>query len=200
MRRTPALTRFTVVTAAACAISMIGVAGCASAQPYNPSGLPSGQLSQVAGICQSTMGLSPSEPPRPVWGAATNPDLTGGENYYEGCIASLSDYQKAVNDGYAAVDADRDCRGQGYVSGTPGLAECVLRTERTARPVDRAAGATPVSQPAPVGSYYSAGNRDENQRIEMACARLGLNPTYAAFAGCVKNMKDTFYSIDNPQN
>jgi hypothetical protein len=197
--RSPALARLGMTAALACAVSMLGAAGCASAQPYNPGSLPSGQLSRVADICQSTVGLSPSEPPRPVWGAATNPDLSGGENYYQGCVASLSDYQQAVNQGFTAVAADRDCRAQGYASATPALAECVLRTERTAPPSDRLAGPTPVSESASPGSYYSASHRDQNRRIETACAQLGLNPAYSAFASCVKNMKDTFYSIDNPR-
>jgi len=194
-----ALARLRFATGAAAAISMIGAAGCASAQPYNPSELPTGQLGQVADICQSTMGLSPSEPPRPVWGAAANPDLTGGETYYQGCVASLSYYRQAVNQGREAMDAQRTCRAQGDGADASRLAECVLRTERTSPPRYAAAEPTSFSNPVRPGSYYDASHADQSRRIEMACARMGLNPAYPAFTDCMKNMKDTFYSIDNPR-
>ena len=194
-----ALAGLRLATGVVAAISMIGVAGCAAAQPYNPSSLPSGQLDQVAGICQSTMGLSPSEPPRPVWGAAVNPDLSGGENYYQGCLATLSYYRQAVNQGRAAMDAERTCRSQGQASDASAFAECVLQTERTAGPRDQAAEPVSFSSPVRPGSYYDASRTDQNRRIETACARMGLNPAYPAFSDCIKNMKDTFFSIDNPR-
>src|ERR1700761_9331160 len=86
LRRTSQGFRF-VAAAAASIIAAASMAGCASAAPYNPSGLDHAQLSRASDICQGVMGLSPRDPPRPVYGAADNPDLTDGENYYQGCMA-----------------------------------------------------------------------------------------------------------------
>ena len=197
--RSRASAALAILMAMVCAASTLGGAGRASAQSYNPGDLPSDQFGRVANICQSTLGLRPSEPPRPVWGAATNPDLSGGETDYQGCVTSLSASQRAVNHGAAAGAADRDCRAQGYASATPGLAECVLRTQRAAQVADGSPGTVPVSESVSPGSYYSASHGEQARRIESACAQLGLNPAYSAFSSCVKSMKDTFYSIDNPR-
>jgi hypothetical protein len=192
---------------AAVAIAASTLAGGASASPYNPGGLESGQLGQIAGICRSVMGLHPSEPPRPVWGAATNPDLTGGENYYQGCIASLSTAQQRINTAYVALRADADCRARGMSADRASEAQCVLRTER-AQPHADGTGRpgtlrTPVSDAAdgagPARSFYDASWPEKTRREEAACASLGLNPAYTPFGDCVKDMKDTFYSIANPQ-
>jgi hypothetical protein len=179
-------------------ISAASIAGCALASPYNPAGLSEGQLSRISDICQSAMGLSPNEPP--ILGPG-DPRLADGENHYQGCIAALSDSVSRVGEAYGAVRADQDCRARGFAEGTPGLAECVLRSERTEASV-RPMSATPVSDEEAVapGSFYRARPHEETQRVELACARLGLNPVGEPFDDCVKEMKDTFFAIDNPQN
>ncbi len=185
--------------AAASMIAATSIAGCASAAPYNPSGLGGGQLSQASDICQGVMGLSPSDPPRPVYGAADNPDLTDGENYYQGCVASLSAATSRGDFSRAQVQADADCRAKGYREGSPDLAECVLDRQRTEAVPDASYAAfTPT--PRSGRSYYDAGPSERHRMVEQACARLGLNPVGGAFDNCVKEMKDTFYSIDNPRD
>jgi hypothetical protein len=180
------------------AVAAAGLGGCASAQPYNPAGLDGAQLGRVEGVCQSVMGLWANEPPIPGPG---DPRLDPLENHYQGCVASLSGSLRSVDQSYGLAQADRDCRGRGLASGGPDLAQCVLETQRAG--ALRAPTMTAVSdervQVAP-RSFYSAGPHEESRREEMACARLGLNPVDLAFDNCVKDLKDTFYAIDNPQN
>jgi len=187
------------VMAAASLIATTSIAGCASAAPYNPSGLGGAQLSQASDICQGVMGLKPSDPPRPVYGAADNPDLTDGENYYQGCVASLSAATGRGDFARAQVQADADCRAKGYREGSPDLAECVL-DRQGAQPTPATSYAAFSPTPSSGRSYYDAGPSERHRMVERACARLGLNPVGGAFDNCVKEMKDTFYSIDNPRD
>jgi hypothetical protein len=183
---------------AASTFAATSIAGCASAAPYNPSGLDGAQLSRASDICQGIMGLSPHDPPRPVYGAADNPDLTDGENYYQGCVASLSAATGRGDFAQAQIQADADCHAKGYQSGSPELAQCVLNGERN----QRVSGASYAAfRPAPRSgrSYYDAGPSERHRMVEQACAQLGLNPVGGAFDNCVKDMTDTFFSIDNPR-
>jgi hypothetical protein len=177
-------------------IASAGIVRCASAEPYNPQHLDGGRLGRIADICQTTMGLSASEPYSMVWGAAQDPHLDPGENHYQGCIASLSDAAADADAGRATVRADLTCRAQGYRDSTPGLAECVLRSEgeqRTAQPVD-----DPVLEGRKASSFYYASPHTIRQRERLACAEVGLNPVTAAFDNCVSRMDGTFDRIDNP--
>jgi hypothetical protein len=189
----------------ACAIASMGIVACASAAPYNPSHLGAGQVGQISEICQSVMDLRPSDPPVPVWGAATDPRLSPGENHYQGCIASLSTSLQSVNDAHTAALVDEDCRAKGFRSESPELAECVLQRINTkSAPVAQDLSARPVSDRIAresVGSFLGFTSPGETARREqLACAQLGLNPAYGAFANCVKDLQDTFYAIDNPEN
>lgn len=180
----------------------LNVAACASAAAYNPSGLSGAQLDRVTDICRSVMGLQSSEPLILGPGDAR---LTYGENHYQGCIASLSSSLQSIDDANAGAMLDRDCRAQGLAEGSPMLAECVLQSRRSGHLFEnaRAMTATPVadtfSRVAP-GSFYSARPHEEGQREQAACAALGLNPITEGFDSCVRDLRDTFYAIDNPQN
>ena len=196
-RRAPGGFRLGVMVAASI-IAVTGIASAASAAPYDPSGLDHAQLGRASDICQGVMGLSPRDPPRPVYGAADNPDLTDGENDYQGCVASLSAAAGRADLARAQAQADADCRAKGYRDGSPQLAECVLDSERTERPVASYAAYEPA--PRSRRSYYNAGPADRSRMVEQACAQLGLNPVGGAFDNCVKDMKDTFFSIDNPRD
>ncbi|HEY2660556.1 MAG TPA: hypothetical protein VGI79_12605 [Caulobacteraceae bacterium] len=197
----PRLRRFAM--AAFCGSALISSAACATAASYNPGSLRTDQLSRVEGICQSDLGLSPSEPLSLVWGAAVNPGLTGGENHFQGCVASLSASLRDVDDGQAAWQADHDCRARGLKPESSDLAECVLQSLKSHPAATTSApSAEPVSMPVtrPKGSFFTASNHEVRDREERACARLGLNPAYGAFGQCVKSLSDTFFSIDNPEN
>ena len=48
------------------------------------------------------------------------------------------------------------------------------------------------------GSFYSASPHATVSREAVACAALGLSPAQSAFRTCVKDLDDTFYTIDHP--
>jgi len=67
----------------------VGSASCASYPPYNPDRLDSAQVSAVANICRTVMGLDPAQlPVANLWPG--DPDPASTTNDYRGCVASLS--------------------------------------------------------------------------------------------------------------
>jgi hypothetical protein len=51
-----------MLAAISAVIAVLSIATCAAATPaFNPAHLPKTQLSRVDGVCQTVMGLSPSE-------------------------------------------------------------------------------------------------------------------------------------------
>jgi hypothetical protein len=197
-----------VSTATAAVIASLCVWGNASAATYNPDHLGGGQIDRVTGICQSVLRLHPSDPPESVRDSVTDPRLEPGENHYEACVATLSDSLRRVNDTHADASADANCRRQGYASESPALAECILNSRGAARANGPQADDASY-QTAPAGRYGDTGKRDSifgpspaetSRRVELACARIGLNPENQAFDDCVKQTKNTFFAIENPQN
>lgn len=192
-------------------LSLMGAAilgGVASASDlslnaaFNPERLPASALHGVQQICQSRMGLNPKEPLTTVWGGAVNPGLVGGENHFQGCVASLSGSLRDVAQQDANLRADADCRARGASVGSSELANCVLSSlkDQTA-PSLQTISDGPTHGPAlRPGSFYTASPGEVQQREQRACADLGLNPAYGAFDACVKSMDRTFFSIDNPRN
>ena len=172
----PSCASFRALQIAACilAAASLTAIGCATAAPYNPQRLGAEQLSRIESICTNTMGLNDWEAPSTSWGAARNADLDPGENHYEGCVASLSEAQQTV-------DRSQDA---------------------PARSVDLRLTDHPVGWmwSGRVGSFYTASPSAIARRERVACAQLGLNPGYPAFANCVSLMNDTFFSIDNPRD
>jgi hypothetical protein len=152
-----------LAVAAPLALACMAVAVCASAAaqdtgPYNPYRLGTDQLTQVEQICQSVMGLSPTEPL--VWGIHSGvANLDTWTSHYRGCILSLSASARAVN---------------------------------TERRVDGQAAASSS------GPFYRASNRQIADRERLACTELGLEPGSDAHSTCVRNLRLTFFAIDNP--
>ncbi len=190
---------------APCVVACMSVVACASAAPYNPDQLGTGQADRVAAICQNVMGLDPSEPL--TWGIHTGvANLDTWTSHYRGCVFSLSQSLSDVNSERAASQAQDACRAKGLQPGSPDLAVCELQsTESASTPAATSAataGSTPPDQgltPAS-GSFYHASNRALSQREDLACAELGLEPASVPFASCVANLKATFFAIDNPVN
>jgi hypothetical protein len=84
-----------MMVAALCTVAGASIAACASSTPYNPYHLDTARVTQIAGICQTVVGLQPSEPQvENLWPGDPDPELS--TNRYRGCIASLSDSVKYV--------------------------------------------------------------------------------------------------------
>jgi hypothetical protein len=193
-----------MLTAASSAMAVLGISACAAATPaFNPDGLQDAQLSRVALVCQSVMGLSPSE--RLIGGNWLGDSrLDYWTSHYRGCVTSLSDSVHSVSDIQAKQQADRNCRAKGYADGSPDLALCVLQSARQGVG-SHSAQLTPASQapsaetlPSASGSLFYASPHETRQREELACAALGLEPTGGAFTACVNDLQNTFHAIDSP--
>jgi hypothetical protein len=102
---------FVYRTVASClALGAVSVAS-AAATPFNPDNLNATQLTHVADVCQTVLGLSPKE--RLQGGNRIGDDrLDYWTNHYQGCILSLSDSLRTI----AAA------RTLGQLAGTAGTA------------------------------------------------------------------------------
>jgi len=184
-----------------CAATILGVSARATPPlAFNPDHLNSERLSRVADICQTVMGLSPTEP------------LSGGywrgddqlryyTSHYRGCIRSLSDSLIGKVDARAARQADAQCRASGEPNGSPALALCELdATKRIAAtlPGPSVAIDSKVALPAASRSLFYASPEETVSRENKACAALGLDPSGGAFTSCMENLDRTFFAIDNP--
>jgi hypothetical protein len=193
---------------APCVVTCMSMVACASAAPFHPDPSGAGRSDRVAAICRNVMGLEPSEPL--VWGIHTGvPDLDTWTSHYRGCVFSLSSSLARIDAQQAAHQAEQQCRSEGLEPGSPELAVCVLQsTRRTPNPTAASATAAGAGPPdrglaavkTASGSFYSASTRELSRREELACAELGLEPSSGAFESCVRNLKATFFAIDNPVN
>ena len=123
-------------------------------------------------------------------------------SHYQACIASLSDSLQSVSEAQSAQQADQDCRAKGLQSNSPELAECVLQSFRAIPNADSTqaqslmvASHSEVKEPRSVKSFFYASPRETRRREEMACAQIGLEPPYGAFA-----MRTSFYKTTSTQS
>jgi hypothetical protein len=187
------------------ALVVASISACAAEPIYNPDSLGSDQFARVSNICQTVMGLSPSEALSGGYWMG-NDRLDYWTSKYRGCIVSLSDSLQSAVDDEVTQQADARCRAKGFETGSSDLALCVLRSVNSrpdpAPTRTAAASATPVSEkmPAASGSYTYASPHENARREQAACAALGFEPSHAAFKSCVKGLSDTFRAIDHPIN
>ena len=164
-----------------------GLAGCASAEPYNPGRLPPAELGQVHEICRSVMGISV------------------GTGLMTDCIGELSTLAAGLSHGrgeaYALQGARRACLARGLAPGQPALAECELKaTSAGAAPRAQLAALAIDGAPPPqrVKSYYNASFDEVRRREKAACARIGYEPVYgASFASCVASLDAALYASEH---
>ena len=161
-----------------------GIAGCATAGPYNPHHLTPAQLGQFQDVCRSVMGTSAPS------GAMEN------------CVDSLSSSAVALRqarvEAHALRDARGDCRAKGLSPGQSGIAECELDAAASTYPTPASRlAAMPIDgrPPAyPVRSMYRSSFDEVRRREEVACARVGYDPIdHRNFAGCVARLDDALF-------
>jgi hypothetical protein len=181
--------------------AIFGMGACisAGAEAYNPDNLPAMQVERVAQICQTTIGLSPSEPPVLIRQIGAR-HLDRNISRYQGCIASLSDSVQHNADSLAARQAHAACVAKGLKEDTPEIAMCVLDSANSpgATAAVTATVASAQIPDKPAGSYFYASGRELRRREQVACAQIGLDPQRQEFDQCVKDLKATFFVLDNP--
>jgi hypothetical protein len=122
----------------------------------------------VGRVCESVVGLSP------------------GEKHYAACVDSLSESRHGlmVGEGYGV--ARRGCLAQGYRPNTSGLAECEL----VAAPATATRGPDyPAPIPGGSRSYFVVSRETAFARDQLACARLGFDPTQSPFNDCAADLR-----------
>lgn len=159
-------------------LALSGVAGCASAGPYNPSDLPTPQLSQVQELCHLVMGIPP------------------GVGLSSDCVENLSSSAAALSQGRTLLDARRTCLGKGLAPGQPGLSQCELATASQRSAWDVQVDTTGLQRPAK--SYVNASFDEVRRREQDACARLGYDPINAGFAQCVASLNAALLASAHP--
>lgn len=171
------------------AIASVSVAACASEPTYNPQHLNAAQISQVDEICQTVMGLRPTDTLTDnLWPG--NPDQGSSTNEYRGCVASLSHSIGNIRAARAESQADQNCRAKGLEPGSSDFAICALQAVETKPGSDRIQLASLdvkpfIEQPRKDAPTPVAGGVSKER---LACAEIGLEPTATAFASCVEGL------------
>ena len=185
-----------------CATIFVGTAACVStSRQFNPDHLSEPRLTRIANVCETVMGLSPSERLTGGYWRGESNELDYRTSHYRGCITSLSDYLMGKVDSRAIRRADAQCRAEGDANGSPALALCDLNSEKrvsTTQGAGSIATNATVALPAASSSFFYASPDEARQRERKACAALGIDPSGGAFGTCVENLERTFFAIDNP--
>jgi hypothetical protein len=167
-------------------VSTIVVAGGCIAQSRAPAYPPQGSL--VRETCENIMRLGHNE----VALAA--------------CTDSLSESLAARQQGYADVQSDRACSGEGLAPGSAQFATCVLDRKRHGAPALMAANSTsqltydPGKDVGASENYYDASFDTKRRREQYSCAQLGLDPDSGAFGQCVASLDASLFNADHPKN
>ena len=100
------------------ALACVSIAAYATEPTYNPQHLNAAQISQVDEICQTVMGLRPTDTLTDnLWPG--NPDHGSSTNEYRGCVASLSHSIGNIRAARAESQADQNCRDTPEVGVAP---------------------------------------------------------------------------------
>jgi hypothetical protein len=153
----------------------------ARASVYNPEHLAPDQISRIAAVCQTTMGLGESS-----------------TTQYDACAESLSHSFAGRLKAGRLLAARQDCLARGLQPGTTALSECELtaRRQQTAqnrRPALETATPTPAAK-----SYFNASVNEIRRREQRACAEIGYDPADAGFGQCVGNLTANMDEADYP--
>jgi hypothetical protein len=166
-------------------ISALAVAGGCAAQSSRPA--PQ-QAALIQATCRNIMRVGHS-----------GVDLAA-------CTESLSDSLAAREQGYADVQSDRACSGEGLTPGSAQFATCVLDRKRhyQAAPALMAVNGTPQLTYDPSKdvdaseNYYDASFDTKRRREEYSCAQLGLDPDSGGFGQCVASLDASLFNADHP--
>jgi len=147
---------------------------------------PAGQIAYARELCNEVMGFHPDE------------------EHFNGCVSSLVDSLQSASREHAIVEARGQCFAQGQKAGSTGLDLCLLQ----------AAHANPVAGAwTPPDDLNAVDNKDDRamsahdftpslgtifDREQRACARLGFDPAFGDFVGCVSDLQNVLQNIDMP--
>ncbi|HXQ17530.1 MAG TPA: hypothetical protein VN814_23170 [Caulobacteraceae bacterium] len=133
---------------------------------------------KVGVVCASIVGVQP------------------GEKHYAACVESLSRSLDGLRAGEGMELARQGCLAHGYQPNTSGLAECELAA---AAPAPTASGPDyPAANPGGSRSYFLVSRETAFRRDQLACARLGFDPTQAPFGDCAADLRAALARASEP--
>jgi hypothetical protein len=128
-----------------------------------------------------------------------------GVGEFDGCVSSLVDSLQSINHGQAVAQARDACFAQGLKSGSTDLNLCLLYATEAkaslgaAKLPDTASALTGIADdPQSSESYFAVTSGTQFHREQQACALLGLDPAFGAFANCVTDLQSTLQAIGEP--
>lgn len=163
------------------AVPLLAAAGCANMNRLPTYGLDPGGAALVRQVCADVMGIR------------------AGFAEFDACADSLAQTVHVLNEVELISRTSAHCEREGFEPGTVGLARCVVLSKEAVARHD-STGLAPLLAPdgSPVRSYWSASASQQNQRMELSCAHLGLHPATPGFAQCVANLRNAIFVSQNP--
>jgi hypothetical protein len=170
-----------LIKTAALTLPVLAIFGCASVTRPATFGLDPGGAALVTQACTDIMALHTSA------------------LEFNACGQSLAEIIRAQRNADRMTQANKRCEQQGLAYGTPELAKCVVLSRRAEAPATSADPAPiSVSEAPPNESYFHMSRSQQDERMELSCAHLGLHPASVGFDQCVINLKDAIFYAQNP--
>ncbi|HEY1637586.1 MAG TPA: hypothetical protein VGF62_03605 [Rhizomicrobium sp.] len=118
--------------------------------------------------------------------------LQPADALFKACTSSLEDSLQGASHARAVWQARDACFASTPKLDSTNLNLCLLRAAETKADADEA---MPVSmsrqvEPEPAVSFYAASRETNLGREQRACALVGFDPAFGAFAKCVSNLQD----------
>jgi hypothetical protein len=163
--------------------------GCAGFNRPSTFGLDDNSAALVRQTCTDIMGLHVSAE-------------------FEACGGSLAETVQFLQKTELIARADETCEKQGLAYGTAERAKCVVMSRSEAgrsaaldsllasnAPADsslfaRVSADSPLRPTdLPAKHYVTMSHSEQQQRMELSCAQVGLHPSWNSFGSCVTNLK-----------
>jgi hypothetical protein len=166
---------------AALAAPLFIIAGCASMTRQPTYGLDPDGVTLVRQVCADVMGIR------------------SGFVEFDACADSLAQTVRTLNEADVISRTSAHCEREGHEPGTASLAKCVvLSKESVARSGSDGLAPLLAVEGPPTRSYWSASASEQNLRMELSCAHLGLHPATPGFGQCVGRLRNALFSSQNP--
>jgi hypothetical protein len=170
-----------LVKVAVLSVPLLAAAGCSSLLRQPTYGLHPEGTALVRQACSDVMGIRP------------------GFAEFDVCADSLAQSVRLIGEADVISRTNAHCEREGFEPGTVGIAKCVVSSKETiAKSGPSAVTMVPVSNGPPERSYWSASVSQQNHRMELSCAHLGLHPAAPGFSQCVANLRNALFFINNP--
>ncbi len=149
----------------------------------------SNQLAQAQEVCEVVVRVQPDD------------------EHFDGCVSSLKGSLESASRERAVVHARSKCFAEGLKPDSSDLAVCLLQaadatpsSDMINTPVQMSRLIDTTEGPTSAGSDFSASFDTVLQREQQACARLGFDPAFGAFANCVADLQGTLQRTDFSAN